>query len=286
MKNILTAIIILIEILSYSQTDSISKNKFIIPGNLNQCILELNKVFTSKAKQKIKSLKEDTVKYIFGIHIIKEWLDPDSSRLKKYFNTCGLNYNDEMEYFIMLSYYQYLTTGNFDISKQLKNYNLHLDSLKSIQKARCDSMQRLDSIDGIYIPENLADCYLQLDKILRDETKKSIRDSDTNIIDFHFSLGRGIRNNWGLWNCSRLSKYFKDNKVNHPDEMSGLIMDGYQMYLKDKLVDIQALISRIPPPPEFIEEIKFIAPYDKSYKKFLRWRKIDDFDFGSWPNIE
>jgi hypothetical protein len=36
-----------------------------------------------------------------------------------------------------------------------------------------------------------------------------------------------MRNNWGLWRGSRLSKYFNSLGIFHPDDMSGIILTGY-----------------------------------------------------------
>jgi hypothetical protein len=40
-----------------------------------------------------------------------------------------------------------------------------------------------------------------------------------------------IRNNWRLWGGSRLSKYFNDLGIFHPDDMSGIILNSYHRFL-------------------------------------------------------
>ena len=47
-------------------------------------------------------------------------------------------------------------------------------------------------------------------------------------------LGMWIRNNWGLRSGSRLQKYFRDRKIVHPDNMSGIILDYYHDWLNGK----------------------------------------------------
>lgn len=90
-----------------------------------------------------------------------------------------------------------------------------------------------DSIDGVYIPKDIKDCFLQLDKLLSEEDRSTIRNLENaeETIQFHHSLGMWIRNNWGLWGGSRLSKYLLSNGLKEPDEMSATILELYYHWL-------------------------------------------------------
>jgi hypothetical protein len=92
----------------------------------------------------------------------------------------------------------------------------------------------LDTIEGVYIPKNLEDCFIQLDKILKTVDKEDIKklESRSNMISYHMGLGLWMRNNWGLWGGSRLLKYFKERGVSHPDSMSSIILYNYYDWLK------------------------------------------------------
>ena len=266
-----------------SPSDSISKNGFIIPKNLKESTIELDKVFTIKAKEKLKALPEDTIKYVFDIFIINEWLRPTNSRLKTYLKQAGLNDDYEMEYFITLALYNYLTTGSYDISAKLERYREINDSIYLIRSNECAKMQLLDSIDGQYIPKDLIDCYHFLDKIICDSSRNKIKTS-SDMFEYYFSIGLWIRNNLGLWTCSRLSKYFKDNGIKHPDDMSGLILEGYRWYLNDNIYGVQELLTKIPPippPSEVVQTGKYKDPYRQQLNKFRRHRKIDGFDIST-----
>ena len=46
----------------------------------------------------------------------------------------------------------------------------------------------------------------------------------------HFGIGMSIRNLWGLWDDSRLRRWFLWRSVRHPDIMSGIIMREYVDY--------------------------------------------------------
>ncbi|HJU91298.1 MAG TPA: DUF6794 domain-containing protein [Pyrinomonadaceae bacterium] len=105
-------------------------------------------------------------------------------------------------------------------------------------KQRQDFQKRLtlESIDGVYIPANLGECFVELDKRLSEIDKKEMtaKPHRDDMIIYHHGLGTWIRNNWGLWGGSRLQKYFTDRAITHPDDMSGVILDYYHDWLTGK----------------------------------------------------
>lgn len=62
----------------------------------------------------------------------------------------------------------------------------------------------------------------------RDEYK-SLSYEDT--IRAHFGIGMWMRNNWGLWGGSPLAKHFNEMGIEHPDDMSGIILKSYWLHL-------------------------------------------------------
>ena len=94
----------------------------------------------------------------------------------------------------------------------------------------------LDTINGVYIPANLRECFVELDKQLPEVDRNEMRalPKPESMIRYHHSLGMWMRNNWGLWGGSRLQKYFQDRGVVHPDDMSGVILEHYYDWLNDK----------------------------------------------------
>jgi hypothetical protein len=98
--------------------------------------------------------------------------------------------------------------------------------------------QRLtaERIKGVYIPASLSECFLELDKQLSEIDKKEMKalPKRSDMIRYHLGLGTWMRNNWGLWGGSRLSKYFNDKGVFHPEEISSVILYHYHDWLNDK----------------------------------------------------
>lgn len=90
-----------------------------------------------------------------------------------------------------------------------------------------------DSIDGVYIPRNLEESFHVLDTLLTAKDIQLIRSLPERdaMSAFHFGLGMWLRNNWGLWGGSRLQRYFIQRGVEHPDNMSGTLLEYYYDYL-------------------------------------------------------
>ncbi len=98
----------------------------------------------------------------------------------------------------------------------------------------------LDSIDGVYIPKDLTDCFQQIDSFWDDSTKTMVKSctEDEFVAKSHHGFGMWIRNNWGLWTGSRLSKYFNEKGIDHADYMSGAILKNYHRYLNGQDIEI------------------------------------------------
>lgn len=102
-----------------------------------------------------------------------------------------------------------------------------------------------DTIDGVYIPVDLDDCFKQIDGFWNDSTKTEIKNwsEDELIANTHFGFGMWIRNNWCLWGGSRLSKHFNGLGIFHPDDMSSIILTSYHRYLNGEDIRLQQQID-------------------------------------------
>lgn len=86
-------------------------------------------------------------------------------------------------------------------------------------------------------PTKLSECFKQLDDILSEAPDgdwfKSAEEDDA-ITQSHHGLGTWIRNNWGLWEEEgQLHSYLKHLGLNHPDDMSGVILTSYHRHIND-----------------------------------------------------
>ena len=90
---------------------------------------------------------------------------------------------------------------------------------------------------GTKIPHTKQEAFAQLDEMLSEKDKKGLANGEA--IEFHFSLGMWIRNNWiyeqeeenvkRLANAFRIEMLFFD-----ADGLSEKIIEYYQRYLKRK----------------------------------------------------
>jgi hypothetical protein len=96
-----------------------------------------------------------------------------------------------------------------------------------------------------YIPKDLDDAHRELVKMLPATEIEHIRamTNQDQMIEYHFDVGMGLRNQWGLWHESRLASYFEKLGVEHPDEMSGVILATFWCKLHGKRYNLREMIG-------------------------------------------
>jgi len=119
-----------------------------------------------------------------------------------------------------------------------------------------------------YIPTDLDDALNYLDCKWSDSDKEGFKNKPEAdaVVELHFGTGMGIRNSWGLWKGdSGISKYFRDLGINHPDDMSDIILTSFHRHLNGSDIKLD-------------EQVKFYTDYwEKSNQAELK-RKRDDFN--------
>lgn len=102
-------------------------------------------------------------------------------------------------------------------------------------------------VNGVYIPADLAECFVELNKKISKESKakfKGMSEAEA-AIKLHFSLGRWIWHNWSFYEGSRLSVYLNKVGVHHPEDMARLIIVTYHRYLNKKPLEVKELAEKI-----------------------------------------
>ena len=120
------------------------------------------------------------------------------------------------------------------------------------------------------IPETLEECYKVLDELNPEDFQEWLRLNEKEAIAIsHHGLGTWVRNNWGLWSGkSELFKWFKYNKIDHPDDMSSIILTSYHRYKNNKDIKLQE---------QFAKYIEFWLT-DKEKEQWLRKKKLKKLD--------
>ena len=235
MKYLITTTILFLHLLSFGQTkEKPSVHDLPIPKTLNKCFVLLDKTLSDDEINLAKTLPEDSIydnsAFKYGTDFFHAWKLYDGSRLTKYFNKLGLYGSHPIYNTILISYHRYLNNDSIKLDEQVTKYQAIQEREREVYLAKLDK----DTLNGVYIPKDLQDCFTQLDKMLSEEDKATIKDlkNKQETIQYHHSLGMTLRNTWGLWGGSRLQKYFLNKKINHPDEMSSLILEYYYDWLK------------------------------------------------------
>ena len=115
-------------------------------------------------------------------------------------------------------------------------------------------MEKPDKFDDNYVPKDLEESIALLIQKNWDDMERirSMTEGDLNA-SVHFSIGRWIRNNWGLWSGdSDLCKWFKDKEVPHPDDMTGIIITSFHRRVTGKEIGLE-------------EQIQFYKDYWEQY---------------------
>lgn len=102
-------------------------------------------------------------------------------------------------------------------------------------------------INKVYIPKDLGECFIELNKLTSRESRakfKGMSEADARV-KLHYSLGRWIWHNWGLFEGSRLSVYFNKTKVNHPEDMATFIIIAYHRYLNKKEIKAKEIAQAL-----------------------------------------
>lgn len=233
MRNIGLIIGILITTFSFGQTEKIDVYDLPIPNNLESCFDILDKTLSNIELDVVKNYPEDSIYYhnefIHRTDFFHAWKIYGGSRLTEYFNKMGLVGSFEIYETILVSYHRYLNNMPIDLEGQIAKY-------QAIQKADYEEYHKRtvqDSINDIYIPKDLKDCFVTLDSLLSHsdiDSIKALPNREETII-YHHGLGTWIRNNWGLWGGSRLQQYLIAKGLGHPDYMSATILEFYYDWL-------------------------------------------------------
>lgn len=124
---------------------------------------------------------------------------------------------------------------------------------KEVVKAEED-IRILRNINNVNIPGNLEECFPALLDDLTDEQLREFKNSNEDeLAKYHHSLGRTIRNNWGLWSMSGLKDYFNNMSIHHPDDMSSIILTSFHRHLHQKDIQLEEQLKYF---QEFWEKTK------------------------------
>jgi hypothetical protein len=224
-----------------------------LPKNLKQAVAYFNKDCPDSVKLKIKTIHLDSLSYAVypfaneepykSYKTISNWTSNDDDGNRKivsYLDKKGVYmFHSEL---LLFAFREKLLTGELNERRIINKYKDKQNKYYEKEKVKFIT----DTIDGVYIPKDLEDCFKQIDSFWSDSTKLKVknRTEDEFTGKAHFGFGMWMRNNWRLWGGSRLSKYFNELGIDHPDDMSGIILNSYHRYLNSKEINLNEQILK------------------------------------------
>ncbi len=119
---------------------------------------------------------------------------------------------------------------------------------------------RKEVLNGVYIPKNLEDAMVELDKRVSAEARLKFKalPEDSVCVIMHNRLGQWMILNWGFYGGSRLSNYLRSAGVSFPDDMADFLILAYHRRQNAKPIGIKELATefRDKRKKEFQEKMK------------------------------
>ena len=233
------------------------------PETIEQAIEYLQNNTSDSLKQIVLETPNDKLENIYypwgdEFKYFSNWFNSDNrrSKVRKYLDKEGIN-NSGHKSEVLLRIFKSVLKGealNEAKTKAIKYFRDIEAKQKEEDKRRFDA--DTDTLRGVYIPKDLEDCFSQINSFWADSTIAEVKGWTENefVSKTHFGFGMWIRNNWQLWGGSRLSKYFNEQGIFHPDDMSGIILTAYHRRLNSKPLGVE-------------EEIKYYQDYWEKVKK-------------------
>jgi hypothetical protein len=104
---------------------------------------------------------------------------------------------------------------------------------------------QMETINGVYIPANLPEAFVQLHQLIDKDSKGKFKEMEEEaaVKKLHFSLGRWMIINWGFYQGSRLSHSLKVKGLHHPDDMARFIIRSYHRSLNKVPIEAESQIK-------------------------------------------
>lgn len=128
-----------------------------------------------------------------------------------------------------------------------------------------------ERLDGVYIPKDLPDAFIQFNKLIEKETQDKFKAVPEEIAIgklLHMGFGRWISYNYGFREGSRFSIYLNNLGIHHPEDMTRFVMTTYHRNLNKAKLDVKPLLEElIENRKEIIEERKLAGEVISTEKR-------------------
>ena len=216
MHNAMRTILQILTLTLLTSLNLLGQNR--LPTDLKQVVKYLDKDCSDNVKNEIKTIHEDSLIYSVypfakiepykNYKTIFNWTSSENGnpKLTKYLENRGIyDYHSEV---LLYSLRQYLKNGKINDKEILNKFSLKQKNAEEKDKIKFTT----DTINGIYIPKDLEECFVQINSFWNDSTKIQVKNWEEKEFagKVHLGFGMWMTNNWRLCGGSRLSKYFND----------------------------------------------------------------------------
>ncbi len=106
---------------------------------------------------------------------------------------------------------------------------------------------RQSQLNGVYIPKDLADAFVQLDRLIEPASRKQFVSvsEDVAFRQLFHSFGRWITLNWGFYAGSRYSHYLRQLNLTHPEDMAEFTVRMYHRHATQQPLDPKQVVEQI-----------------------------------------
>ncbi|GGG47429.1 DUF6794 domain-containing protein [Bizionia arctica] len=233
---------------------------FCHPIQINELSEKILSKIPKKEKDSISQLNSYNEYFSFDDFYIFNYEDYKS--VIKFFNLNGVQKIPEYKIEHIISRYSFhkLKGNPICLSEITQPYLIELKE----RERYVEEQMVMDSINGIYIPFDLNDALNELDTALSTEEKEGIKKISIN--DFigksHLTIGRWMRNNWGLYgHTSRLNKYFENFGITDSEDMTGIILKSFYRRTNNLPIEFENQIQAI---------INSECPQKKDFPKYVK----------------
>jgi hypothetical protein len=117
-------------------------------------------------------------------------------------------------------------------------------SAQSAERMYAERIKK-EYILGVYIPIDLTEAFVQLNKKIDDKSKAKFRSLPEEVAahKLHFSLGRWMQTNWSLYEGSRFSEFLHRMGIFNPDDMAQFVIITYHRNLNKKELKAKDLVE-------------------------------------------
>ncbi|HMQ48869.1 MAG TPA: hypothetical protein PKA00_13980 [Saprospiraceae bacterium] len=120
------------------------------------------------------------------------------------------------------------------------------DTESEYEKAHTRNINQ-EFLYGVYIPKDLTDAFVQLNKLIDKESKAKFKNmpEDDAVNKLHFSFGRWMIINWAFYEGSRITVALNEMGVYHPDDMAQFLIRSYHRSLNERPIDVKGQLAAL-----------------------------------------